>query len=274
MAVTLSAKQLAVGAIVAVGLVGATILGTSAAMNRGTEPVVAAPAASSAPSSASAAPSLEAPRENFENAVAFTRASHESDYAKARSFASPDSDAGRYLDHMENVTKAYKVSGNEVGQDEFAVEPSKDSKSIVVDDGETSYTWKDFTYDSKGQVTSWTGASGKVGDVLWSKGDEDTAMDTTVTLVSAYRANSGAMFVVAEVSAKRSVNLDLFGATYTADGDYKQKAYDASSVSDLRKGEKTLVYLVFNDADFGGTVKLAVNTPDYTKTGTIKLTVK
>jgi hypothetical protein len=118
---------------------------------------------------------------------------------------------------------------------------------------------RDFTFE-QGKITGWTGKSGPVKDVLWTRTTSDSKLGTKAKLQSAYRANNGKLYAVLELSASKARG---FGdAEYTARGGYRQAVFEQNA-ADLSKGEKTLAIFVFKNAKFGGTLHI----PFYDETG-------
>jgi hypothetical protein len=169
------------------------------------------------------------PYADFKTAVKFTKLAHTDKYEAAKELVAPGSAADRYVIHQLKLQKAYQISGQDPGGEEPSIDSDKGKRSIRIEfTGEDgySYTWKDFTFDH-GKVTGWTGKSGLVASVLWSRASKDSALGTTARLVSAYRSNAGSMFVVVEFSTKRDVDL-AYTASYAAKGGYRQNASDSS----------------------------------------------
>jgi hypothetical protein len=122
------------------------------------------------------------------------------------------------------------------------------------------YTWRNFTYD-QGKITGWTGASGPIGSVLWTRQTFGESRGRKAVLKSAYLSNDKAMNIVVELSSSRGTTWG--NAEYTAKGGYRQTATDQGA-GNLSKGEKTLGYFSFEDAKFGGTLHI----PHYDADGT------
>lgn len=229
----------------------------------------AVPAASDAPVVPAASDD-----KNFATAVNFTRAVQSSDYAQAFTLAAPGSIAVRYIEQQKSVRQAQQINGDSTEDDtEPTIKPNRKAQSIGIEVGDLSYTWKDFAYDAKGRVESWTGAAGPVAKVLWSKGDTSEALGTTARLVSAYTANSGDLFIVIEYKATRAINFQ-YDTTYAAADGYKQKPTTQGFLDSLQKGEKTLGYYVFKNAEFGGIFHTSIMSSDLTKTGRLSLDVR
>ena len=119
------------------------------------------------PTVSTPAESPSAPSEsNFSNALEFTRMTHFDKYGPAAALAAPESPAARYLAHQEATNKAQQINGDDTtntAEDDYAFDADPDAGTIKIDtgDGETVYTWKDFSYDPR-KIVSWTGASGPV----------------------------------------------------------------------------------------------------------------
>jgi hypothetical protein len=208
---------------------------------------------------------------DFATAVNFTKLVHKDKYKEAAELALPESPAARYVAHQVLMQKAERINGvyfePSTRKVTFKPEAAKGSIKITerellqvgdeADDGEKErkvvYTWHSFTFD-QGKLTGWTGKTGPVKDVLWSRTTSDESRGTKAELKSAYRANSGNLYVVAELSTT-SKGRSFGDATYTAKGGYRQVALEQGAM-DVSRGEKTLAYFAFEDAKFGGTVHL------------------
>lgn len=234
-----------------------------------------APATSPAPDlSASSASPSPAVKDNFPAAVDFTRAVLTDDFTAALKITSPSSSAARYIDHQKSFNQAREDNGEDVSEEaEATIKPNVDKMLIEIEQGDLNYAWKDFMYDSGGRVKGWTGASGPIDEVLWTKEDSSEALGVQVRLISAYLANSKTLAVIVEFKAHKTATLN-YDVTYAASGGYKKKAYAQSNLDGISKGEKTLAYYTFKNAKFGGTLKLTVNSPDYTKTGRLDLKIR
>lgn len=263
-----SVVRIGIGAVAALALVGATVAGTTAVISAQTTGT-SVPGSATDPTSSSPAPEA-----NFANAKKFTRAALSDDFDTASSLTSADSAAARYIEHQQNVAKAQKLEGTYTKDDDFTMDPNNSAESIEIEQGDLSYAWKSFTYDSQGLVTGWTGKRRPVGESLWNKSDADSASGVKAEVLSAYRANGGAVWVVLEVQSSNKVNLPLWEAKYVAEDDYSQKPSSATNISELKKGEKTLVYLTFDDAKFGGKLSIEVSSPDWEKTETLNFKIK
>jgi hypothetical protein len=162
--------------------------------------------------------------------------------------------------------KAYDIAG--IDHSDFeqpSLKPDPTTSSIKIkyakteDEPAISYVWRDFTFE-QGKITGWTGKSGPVKDVLWTRTTSDSKLGTKAKLQSAYRANNGKLYAVLELSASKARG---FGdAEYTARGGYRQAVFEQNA-ADLSKGEKTLAIFVFKNAKFGGTLHI----PFYDETG-------
>jgi hypothetical protein len=204
--------------------------------------------------------------DDFSTAVKFTKLSHQNKHKEANGLVVPESPAARYLAHQVLITKAQSLAGYDESEDEEpSVKPDPATGSIKIKFARTesgsalSYTWRDFTFE-QGKITGWTGKSGPVKDVLWTRTTTDSKLSTKAKLESAYRSNSGNLYVVVELSASKGRG---FGdAEYSAHDGYRQTVMEQNA-SDLAKGEKTLAYFTFKNAKFGGTLHI----PFYDQTG-------
>jgi hypothetical protein len=208
-----------------------------------------------------------APMSNdFATAVKFTKMQHQDKQKEAAELVVPESPAARYLAHQVLITKAQSLAGyDESGDEKPSIKPDPATGSIKIKYAKTedspalAYTWKDFTFE-QGKITGWTGKSGPVKDVLWTRTTTDSKLSARAKLESAYRSNNGNLFVVVELSASKARG---FGdAEYSARGGYRQAVLEQNA-SDLSKGEKTLAYFTFKNAKFGGVLHI----PFYDETG-------
>lgn len=133
-----------------------------------------------------------------------------------------------------------------------------------------SYTWKDFTYD-QGKVTGWTGATGPVAKVLWTRQTSDEREGRKAVLKSAYRANNKNVVITVELSSK--VATSWTSAEYTAKDGYRQVTLEEYA-SELSKGEKTLAYYVIEKAEFGGQLHIPYTDAEGFEEGELLLTIK
>lgn len=214
---------------------------------------------------ASPTPTVDAGAD-FDTAVEFTTLTHDSEYAAANQLVKPESPAARYLAHQTLNQKATTIAGGGGYDDPIPViKPDPKTKSIKVTfpaeepmEGERAakaltYTWKDFTFD-QGKVTGWTGKSGPVKDVLWSRETSDESRGRTAVLKSAYKANNGNIVIIVELSSK--VGTGWSSGEYAAKDGYRQVLLE-EHINELSKGEKTLGSFVVEDAEFGGVLHIA-----------------
>jgi hypothetical protein len=215
--------------------------------------------------------------DDFATAVKFTKLTHQSRYKEASGLVVPESPAARYLAHQTLMRKAQQIAGyNQSGDEEPSLKPDPTTGTIKIryedqSEGETKYTWRDFTFE-QGKITGWTGASGPVKDVLWSRESKDSALGATAELASAYRTNAGNMDVVVEWCAKRDIDLS-YEPSYSAKGGYRQHASDFNA-DELADGEKTLAYYTFDDAKFGGKLRLKIASASGYSTANLELAIK
>jgi hypothetical protein len=269
-----------IAALVLVAFLAAGCSGGGAADQPQGEPTVSTPA------DETPAPTLTG---DFATAVEFTKLVHRDKYSKAAELAVSESPAARYVAHQVLMRKAERINGyyRDPSTRKTRFKPDAAAGSIKITDTELQevgdesggdketkavYTWHSFTFD-QGKLTGWTGKTGPIEKVLWSRTTTDSSRGTRAELKSAYRANGGNLFVVVELSASKGRG---FGdATYTARGGYRQTVLEQGAM-DVSKGEKTLAYFVFEDAKFGGTLHL----PYYDENGSsygnweIKLAIK
>jgi hypothetical protein len=217
--------------------------------------------------------------DDFATAVKFTKLVYQSEYKKANALVVPESPAARYLVAQVSIDKAQRIAGYDPSDNEKpdSIKPDPTTGNIKVkfakteDEPATSYVWKDFTYD-QGKITGWTGKSGPINDRLWTRTTTDSKLGARAKLESAYLSSSGTLFIVVEVSAKRDVDLGYM-PSYAAKSGYRQSASDSSG-DELAKGEKTLVYCTFDDAKFGGKLRLKIASASGYDTANLELAIK
>jgi hypothetical protein len=146
---------------------------------------------------------------DFATAVNFTKLAHQSKYKEANGLVLPESPAARYLAHQSLFLKAQLIAGLEQRDEEQpTLQPDPATGSIKIkfakteDHPASSYTWRDFTF-GQGKITGWTGASGPIKDVLWTRTTTDSKLSTKANLASAYRANNGNLYIVVELTASK-----------------------------------------------------------------------
>jgi hypothetical protein len=132
-----------------------------------------------------------------------------------------------------------------------------------------SYTWKAFKFEG-GKLASWTGTTGPVKDVLWSRTTTAESRGRKAVLKSAYLSNTGAMVAVVELSS--SVGTSFAEAEYTADDGYRQGVSE-QGIRDLSADEKTLGYFVFEESEFGGRLHIPYYDEDGTAQGDWKISL-
>ena len=209
---------------------------------------------------------------SFAEAVTFTKAVFTEDWDTAKSLVASRSAAARYVTVEQKLNQALQIDGTESGDADSTFNPDPATGTITINSADDTYIWRDFTYDSAGHITSWTGKSGPISNVLWTKDDQAEGLNVTATMQGAYKANSGYLFVVVDLKAATPVNLD-YGATYSATGGYTQQSYRSSTLDSLSAGDSTLAYYAFKGAKFGGKMKLKVSSNDFSRTATLTLNV-
>jgi hypothetical protein len=224
----------------------------------GTENPAAVPKASTAADR----PKTATPRsDHFAAAIEFTRLVHLGKHARAKSLVEPNSPAARYIAHQLADTKAYEMDGlsDSNVEGDWTIDGDEQTGKVRIkpSDGSASYTWDQFAYSGVGKITGWTGASGPIESVLWTRESQDTGLGVTARLVSAYRTNIGAMRMVVDYSTKRDVDLS-YTASYAARGGNPRNSTEQSAQDELNKGEETFTHYSFADAQFGGTLRLKV----------------
>jgi hypothetical protein len=219
------------------------------------------------------------PADDFATAVKFTKLVYQNEYKKANALVVPESPAARYLVAQVSIDKAQRIAGYDPSDNAKpdSIKPDSTTGNIKVkfakteDEPATSVVWKGFTYD-QGKITGWTGKLGPIKDRLWTRTTTDSKLDARAKLESAYLSNSGTLFIVVELSAKRDVDLGYM-PSYAAKSGYRQNASDSSG-DELAKGEKTLVYCTFDDAKFGGKLRLKIASASGYDTANLELAIK
>ena len=230
-----------------------------------------------APEATTANPTAPSSSDYFASALEFTRLVHLGKHSQARSVVEPNSPAARYITHQLADTKAYKIDGlgdsNVEGDWRISGDEKTGKVRIKPSDGSASYTWDEFTYSGAGKITGWTGASGPIEAALWTRESSDTGLGVTVRLVSAYRTNIGAMRMVVDYSTKRDVDLS-YTASYAVRGGSRQNSTEQSSKNELEKGKETFTHYSFDDAQFGGTLRLKVASMNGSETANLVLAIR
>lgn len=231
-------------------------------------PATRAPSQTSSPTSAPAGtPAIDQNAEQNATIEAFVSAAWQSRHDEATQYVSPGSAAERYVVHQKAVATAYAANGE--GSTDPEAQPTLTFTNGVatVADGAaaTPYTLTDFTFDDNGLITSWTGRSGPVADALWTQPWSGQTGGNTVDLVSAYKANSGALLVVLKVAANEAATSPYgYSATYSASDGITYSATSASQPQTIAAGSAGYLVLIFDGAPFGGTVNVeGANPADY-----------
>ena len=252
----------ALGAIVALFALAGCSGGGASDQPAQSEPTVSTPVEETA---------TPEPIGDFATAVRFTKLAHQNKHKQANGLVVPESPAARYIAHQVLISKAESIAGYDPSDEEPpSIKPDPAAGSIKIKYAKTegqpanSYVWRDFTFE-QGKITGWTGNSGPVKDVLWTRTTTDSKLSTKAKLESAYRANNGNLFVVVELSASKGRGFS--DAEYTARGGYRQAVLEQNA-SDLSRGEKTLAYFVFKNAKFGGTLHIPFMTRPAAATAT------
>lgn len=220
------------------------------------------PAESNAP--ASSTPERDQSSEQNATIEAFISATFEDRFEDGLQHASPGSPAERYVTHQQAVLTGINANGD--GYSDPATDPTLtfDGGTVnVVESDQSEYALTDFTFDEDGLVVSWVGKSGPVADVLWTAPWSGQTGGNTIDLVSAYKANSGGLFVVLKVAAnERTTSVYGYSATYSASDGITYTAEWASEPQEIAIGSAGYVILAFPGAPFGGTVNLEGTSPD------------
>lgn len=215
--------------------------------------------------SQSAVPTQEPEPEFDANAVTkeFVSAVYASDYENAVLLASPGSTAARYVTHQEATQKAYQVNGDAGDFEAPTLTFGDDGSATATYSEGTSFVWSDFQFDDRGLVSSWTTPSGDLAGLLWTQDWQGTVGPNTYTLVSAYKANSGDLYVTLRVDAGQGTSLFHYSASLVGTDSINYSVDAASGPTNvIPAGSSAFVVLIFPQAPFGGTVHLQGYYPD------------
>ncbi|MBG6060109.1 hypothetical protein RCH16_003591 [Cryobacterium sp. MP_M5] len=213
---------------------------------------------------ATSAPERDQSSEQNATIESFISATFDDRFEEGLQHASPGSPAERYVTHQQAVLTGMNANGD--GYADPATDPTftfEDGTVKVVEYDQSEYALTDFTFDEDGLVVSWVGKSGPVADVLWTAPWNGQTGGNTINLVSAYRANSGGLFVVLKVAAnERTTSVFGYSATYSASDGITYTAETSSQPQEIANGSAGYVILAFPGAPFGGTVNLEGTSPD------------
>lgn len=237
-------------------------------------PATRLPAESNAP--ATSAPERDQSSEQNATIESFISATFEDRFEDGLQHVSPGSPAERYVAHQQAVVTGMNANGD--GYADPATDPTftfEDGTVKVVEYDQSEYALTDFTFDEDGLVVSWVGKSGPVADVLWTDPWTGQTGGNTIDLVSAYRANSGRLFVVLKVAAnERTTSVFGYSATYSASDGITYTAETSSQPQEIANGSAGYVILAFPGAPFGGTVNLEGTSSDYSTSWAARVPVK
>jgi hypothetical protein len=110
------------------------------------------------------------------------------------------------------------------------------------------------------------------GGRLWTKSPSDKIKGNTVKVVSAYESNKGDLWIVLDVTAATTLVPDSLATLVDTDKRQRQTV-GAVAPQEIEKGTSAYVALLFEGADFGGTLKYEVITADYDSLGAVKLKI-
>lgn len=226
---------------------------------------------------ATSSPTPEPSVNGWESAQAFAGAALKGDYDEAEQYVAQRSAAEHYLTHMKAVEEAQSAagSGGNSSPDDVTYDADSGTVTYTYSDPDMTFEWNRFEYDAAGKVISWaTGKSDtKLSDRLWSKPAKASTSHATVQLVSAYKNDSG-LWIVLDVKAKdRSISPDC--SALLDDAKHRQReAASCDAPEKIVKGNSAYVALVFDKADFGGTLRYQVQDSNYNEFGTVKIKIK
>lgn len=193
----------------------------------------------------------------------FVTAVYANDLENALPLTSPGSPAARYVTHQQATQKAYQVNGDATTEEEPTLTFDDDGAVTVTYSDGTSFIWTDFQFDDRGLVSSWVTPSGDLTALLWTQDWQGVVGANTYTLVSAYKANGGDLFVTLRVDAGQQTSLFYYSATLVgADSITYSVTGTSGPRSDITAGSSAFVVLIFPQAPFGGTVRLQGYYPD------------
>lgn len=213
----------------------------------------------------------------WDNAQAFAGAVLKGNNKEARQYVAQGSAADRYLIHQEAADEATSAAGSEDAgpPDDITFDADAGTVTFTYNDPDATFEWNRFEYDAAGKVISWaTGQSDtKLSDRLWSKSAKVSTQHATVELVSAYK-NDAALFVILDVKAKdRSLSPDC--SALLDDAKHRQReASNCVAPDTITKGNSAYVYVSFDGADFGGTLRYRLQDSNYNEFGTVKIKIQ
>jgi hypothetical protein len=155
------------------------------------------------------------------------------------------------------------VNGDAGDREEPTLTFADDGSATATYSEGSSFVWSDFQFDDRGLITSWTTPSGDLAGLLWTQDWQGTVGPNTYTLVSAYKANSGDLYVTLRVDAGQATSLSHYSASLVG-ADSINYSVDAASGprNDIPAGSSAFIVLIFPQAPFGGTVHLPGYYPD------------
>lgn len=149
-----------------------------------------------------AAPASTAAADGWASVVALGDAVAANDWAAAGALASPGSPAAQYVDYRQQVQQAQQQAGA-ASPPTGTVQADEGTGAVAVTiegDDSPTFTWSDFATDDTGLVETWRTEQGLLDEVLVSPSSTADAAGATVTLTHAYRAVSGDLVVVVQLS--------------------------------------------------------------------------
>lgn len=229
-----------------------------------TDPTVGDQTATTMPASAapSATPEADPVAANWDAVVQFVRDVHEGDPSAAQKMAAADSPALHYTEYLHDADIAARAAGVAADDTKFAFKA--DAKTHVVTitatptEGDPSeYAWTDFQVTDDGKITSWTGASGPLADVLGKDHDSKEAKGQKVTVAHAYKSNGGAVFIILKVESTVDGYPDSAPVYVGPDGIARKPG--GWITNDIVKDATTYLQYIYPDADFGGKLKYEID---------------
>lgn len=224
------------------------------------EPATREPVETTAP--ASTEPEVDASAEQNATIEAFISAVYAFRFDEAMQYASPGSAAERYLTQQQSLKTALDTNGDGGNWEEPTITFDGGIVNLVYPD-QSEIVLKDFIFDDDGLAESWSSPSGPIEDVLWTTPWSGQTGGNTFDLVSAYKANTGVLFVVLKLTAnERTTEGYGYSATYSGADGITYSAQSASQPQSIAAGSAGYVVLMFPGAPFGGTVNLDGSSPD------------
>lgn len=195
----------------------------------------------------------EVPAEAAEYMAALAASADPERMREGLSLAEEDSTAHTYLRHFVQVFSAWDTAGHTYPSS--ALTPTDEGFELCRDEsaGPVCVGFTRFTTE-EGQLTGFLVNGEDPGKRLVSgQGVAASSEGVDVHLLTAYQSvTDDALVVTAEFTTVDNVDLDLFGATYTAPDGREYRAEEAVGEYDLDAGATTQTALFFTGPEVGG----------------------